>query len=119
MLFYFIFLLKKNSWKKPTFSLTVVFGAAGTVIAGTVVVIEAVEVTLIAWLTLHVVGVIAWVLAMVASTGVGLLSAASEIVEAAVEVTEVVLNTSPKNKHFFRKLITCIHSILYPIYLKV
>lgn len=32
----------------PTFSLTVVFGAAGTVIAGTVVVIEAVEVTLIA-----------------------------------------------------------------------
>ena len=56
---------------------------------------------------------------MVASTGVGLLSAASEIVEAAVEVTEVVLNTSPKNKHFFRKLITCIHSILYPIYLKV
>lgn len=33
---------------------------------------------------------------MVASTGVGLLSAVSEIVEAAVEVTEVVLNTSPE-----------------------
>ena len=34
--------------KLPTFNLTVVFGAAGTVIAGTVVVIEAVEVTLTA-----------------------------------------------------------------------